>query len=111
MGYYTRYELTVSSNADTDAYEGQDVIETFREECEEAMRALDVGGVSLDDTKWYSHEKDLRKFSLNFPDVVFTLEGEGEESGDIWKKYFQDGLMQKCEAIISFDKFNKLKLK
>lgn len=64
-----------------------------------------------DSCKWYDHEEDLKRVSERFPTVLFTLSGEGEESGDIWRKYFKDGKMQKCEAKITFDEFDEAKLK
>jgi hypothetical protein len=66
---------------------------------------------NLDECKWYEHEQDMRIFSKLFPEVVFTLKGEGEEPGDLWFKYFQNGKMQKAEAIITYDPFDPKKLK
>lgn len=45
--------------------------------------------------KWYEHEEDMAKFSAAHPGVLFTLDGEGEEAGDVWRKYFRDGLVQR----------------
>jgi hypothetical protein len=45
-----------------------------------------------------------------FPTVLFTLKGEGEESGDMWFKYFKNGKMQVAMARIEFDSFNEGKL-
>jgi len=64
-----------------------------------------------DETKWYEHEADMKKISKEYPDVIFELSGEGEESGDVWKKYFVNGKMQVCKAILVFDEFDKSKLK
>jgi hypothetical protein len=66
---------------------------------------------NADDCKWYEHEEDMRRLSNMFPTVFFTLEGEGEESGDIWKEYYLGGKMQKCKARLEFDDFDKAKLK
>ena len=64
-----------------------------------------------DNCKWYEHEKDMRAVSSKYPETLFLLEGEGEESGDIWKKYFLNGKMQTCKSIITFEEFDKSKLK
>ena len=64
-----------------------------------------------DETKWYYHEVHMRKISLQYPDVIFELKGEGEESGDIWVKYFVNGKMQVCNATIVFEPFDEKKLK
>jgi len=61
--------------------------------------------------EWYDHESEMKAFSKRFPDVVFTLHGQGEESGDIWVKYFKNGKMQKVEAQIVFAKFDEGQLK
>jgi hypothetical protein len=60
--------------------------------------------------KWYDYEKDMKAVSKKYPTTIFILEGEGEESGDIWKAYFLDGKMQKCKAKIIFDEFDESKL-
>jgi hypothetical protein len=47
--------------------------------------------------KWYEHEKEMRASSLAHPDHVFQLDGVGEEQGDVWRKYFRAGRMQKWQ--------------
>lgn len=104
MGYYTRYKLSIHSVESLD--------EKFM-----AERALeddeDLGDFyrgNADSCKWYEHEGFMKGFSKNYPRVVFLLEGEGEESGDIWRKYFQNGKMQTERAEIIFGDFDKKKL-
>lgn len=66
---------------------------------------------SLEDScKWYEHEEDMKQLSLKFPDVLFTLRGEGEESGDVWVKYFKEGKMQISKAEIKLEPFDAAKL-
>ena len=44
-----------------------------------------------DSMKWYEHEGDMCKLSAMFPDLYFTLEGDGEEFDDFWRKLFYNG--------------------
>jgi hypothetical protein len=60
--------------------------------------------------KWYDWEKDMRKLSKIFPDILFELHGDGEESDDLWKAYFKNGKMQRCHAITVFEEFDERKL-
>lgn len=55
------------------------------------------------DIKLYDHQDHLKAMSIRFPNVLFILEGEGEEHGDVWKKYFSDGKMQKIKVKIVFE--------
>jgi hypothetical protein len=81
MGYYTQYELE-TDDCDTDKH-------IF------ALR-LETGYSCLfeDECKWYEHEKEMAAYSVNHPAVQFRLSGQGEESGDVWVKWFKAGKMQ-----------------
>ena len=96
MGYYTRYELTV-------------------EDCERHEKEIELiagySGLFDDELKWYEHESNMREHSLNHPNVLFRLDGEGEESGDIWIEYYKNGKMQKTKAKLMFDDFREELLK
>ncbi len=63
-----------------------------------------------DQIKWYEWEREMRAISAKFPEVFFTVEGHGEEDGDIWIAYFLGGKMQKEDAKIVFDPFDERKL-
>jgi hypothetical protein len=104
MGYYTRYELSVKKG-------NTDLISEFVSENENAAYALDDNGDSNESCKWYDHEYELKAFSLKHPETLFELKGEGEESGDIWIKYIQNGKCQYCKAKLVFDDFDEAKLK
>lgn len=102
MGYYTNYTLSA-----TQGYENQEEIEEKLEE---------ISGYSIefgwnDSCKWYDHENDMKALSLLYPETTFLLEGEGEESGDIWQKYFKNGKVQTCRAEIVFPQFDESKMK
>lgn len=76
----------------------------------EYMHGIESDGSSADTCKWYDHVKEMAEFSKKFPDVLFILSGEGEESGDIWRKYFLDGKVQVSKVKIEFDEFDQDKL-
>jgi len=39
------------------------IIQKFREACPDAKTAIDENGCPFDESMWYSHEKDLMRFS------------------------------------------------
>lgn len=69
-----------------------------------------IAGSLEDSCKWYEHEDDMKRLSKEFPEVVFQLNGEGEESGDVWVKYFKNGKMQVDKAEIKLAPFDATKL-
>jgi hypothetical protein len=87
------------------------IIEKLRETYDNAKHALTKKGTPSDSCKWYEHEDELLQFSTKYPNWLFTLNGEGEEGGDLWKKYFLNGKMQLAKAKIVFDEFDHSKLK
>lgn len=105
MGYYTEYSLEVNHKDELK------IIEQLRAENENTKYAFCNFGEANDAIKWYDHEKDLREFSKKHSTAIFTLKGNGEESGDIWVKYFKNGKMQASRAKLVFDKFDKNLLK
>jgi len=62
-------------------------------------------------TKWYRHDEDMLSLSRTFPEVLFTLHGEGEEGGDLWRTYYLNGGLQKEKAVITYAEFDPAKLK
>jgi hypothetical protein len=135
MGYYTRYSLKVERKQ-LHEYEKERInkIKTQAKETEDpdVKRILEEGVYKLeqeayfgpgekiakeigynpcdDSCKWYDHESDMASFSKKYPESLFVLKGEGEESGDIWIKYFLNGKMQRAEAKITFEEFDESKL-
>ena len=103
MGYYTQYSFTVLEG-------GEELIEKFREENENAKYAFDESGSTESECKWYDSQKELLEFSMKHPNALFLLEGNGEENGDQWKLYVQSGHFQVCKAEIVFEEFDKAKL-
>lgn len=103
MGYVTSFKLEVKIG-------NTDLIEVLRGQNDEAAYALEDDGSTCEGAKWYDHEVDMKAFSSEYPEALFLLSGEGEDSDDIWKKYFKNGRVQVCKAKITFDDFDEKKL-
>lgn len=99
MGYNTQYSVKIHP-------ENKLIRATIASD--DAFYALGFSGESY---KWYDHETDMRKLSQEYPEHVFELSGEGEDTGDMWRKYFKNGKMQSCPAQVTYDPFDESKLK
>jgi len=97
MGYYTNHKIIIENDEN----------ETILNEL------IEIVGYDPfdDDCKWYEEPNDMKLISKRYPNVLFTLNGEGEESFDIWVKYYKNGKCQECIAELTFDKFDESKLK
>jgi hypothetical protein len=60
--------------------------------------------------KWYSFDNDMVAFSALHPNYLFELEGWGEEDGDIWRAYFQNGKYYKVDAEVIFPPYDESKM-
>jgi len=102
VGYYTNYNLTIPEGVDEAAV---------------LSRLVEISGYSelkdgcVSSIKWYEWWEDMKRLSLEYPNNVFELIGEGEEAGDLWKAYFKDGKMQVCVARIEYDAYDERRLK
>ena len=107
MGYHTGYHLTVEPPITGDKIEKDLDLLNYGELDDENLEEGDLGRCS---SSWYGHEDEMREFSEMYPDHLFELGGCGENSEDIWIKYFKNGKMQHCPAIITFDEYDEGKL-
>ena len=89
MGYYTDFKVV------TDCKDNNRNQKIF-------ARLIDIAGyefeysygvteVELQSAKWYSSDSDMKLLSSEFADVLFTVYGDGEESGDLWIAYYKNG--------------------
>lgn len=104
MGYCTAYKLGVQGSAPDEL---QRLVADLKARSESAEYALNDDGSTCESCKWYDHENELRKFSKTAPTRVFVLSGWGEDSGDIWRKYFRDGKCQVAKAEIIIPEFSE----
>lgn len=55
-----------------------------------------------EEMKWYEYNEDMVALSKMFPDTLFELYGEGEDSEDIWKLTVKNGKSYWVAAKIVF---------
>ena len=53
----------------------------------------------------------MLEYSANHPEYLFILDGEGEESGDIWRKFYKDGKSYEWKLEYALPDFDPKKLK
>lgn len=107
MGYQTKFSLELQNLQDI---EFATIMADLFAHVQDAMYALENDGSAYDAVSWYDHVQDMQLFSRRWSHVIFALKGKGEENGDLWHKYFQNGKVQICNAIITFDSFDPEKL-
>ena len=107
MGYYTKFELHA-----VDVETGYPI--TTMEEDAIAKRLWQLVGGSdrytpkgiencLDEEmKWYDHEADMTALSKEFPNILFVLDGVGEEFPDAWRKWFYNGAVEASYAEVVY---------
>lgn len=106
MGYCTTFTLTTEPETNF-----------LEEELEEMSGGYywedEMSSYRLYDSKWYDHDKHMIAFSKNekYKNVLFTIEGEGEEAGDLWKAYYKNGKTVHHQAILTFPEFKEEDLK
>lgn len=107
MGYYTTYTLTASDQEALNHIVNKRLED---EEDESFIKFLEkYDNAFSGNCKGYEHESELAEASREFPEVLFTLEGHGEERGDSWIKYFKNG--QVNDSILTFSDFNPEKMR
>jgi hypothetical protein len=105
MGYYTRFKAKVTGP--------QPLLERFKRVAEDSPSTFGTYSIPLYDLidgdisggeqmKWYDWKSDMEEVSSKFPSLLFILDGEGEESGDIWRAYFRDGKSVVQDAVLTY---------
>lgn len=95
MGYYTWYDLQVENAREISGQELARASAALRkavfEEDDNEEGSCPFDWVSYDSMKWYDYEQDMLALSTQFPDMLFCLYGNGEDSDDIWREFFRNG--------------------
>ena len=118
MGYYTRYSITAYDYKSGQKEKIAAIIDEYTtgfigEALTIANDVMSIVGYNptVNSCKWYGHEADMMLVSKKHPTILFRVYGAGEESGDIWDKWFLNGKMQTCKAQIIIPDFDPKLLK
>lgn len=115
MGYRTDFRLDVCKYAkdkleELDLDEQVEVISKLRSENENALHAFNEEGCFENEMSWYDYDKEMAEFSKKYPDYIFVLWGDGQNSDDKWVHYFHNGLSQFERAKIEYGDYDPGKL-
>lgn len=101
MGYYTSFAINISK----DEPSFRDRLELISDEQFEQD-----GTYYYTYAKWYDYAKNMCELSKEFPNLVITVNGSGEEPGDLWQDYWKEGKWHHQVINITFDSFDPYKL-
>jgi hypothetical protein len=116
MGYYTDFHLDIDFRPPLNDIENvpqelcQKVVDAIYRESGDYVR-FDWDGAAHDSYKWYDCKDVMLLVSKQFPALLLTLWGDGEDSEDKWVSYFLDGKVQEEVASIIYPKFSETELR
>lgn len=107
MGYETSYELRMYDSASMAPVD--DVLaESIRDALAWATSdtTADYAITYFHEMKWYDHHQAMLWLSSRYPAVLFELTGYGEDTDDIWRKYYHRNMWCGGKATIVFPKYD-----
>ena len=110
MGYQTNFWLTVY---DKNKIEIDSAIHPEWETdmlYDGTLKVQNLIDRNTDSMKWYDHKSDMLKLSIQYSKYLFILDGNGEESGDIWREFYWNGLFYRWDADIQRPDFDATQL-
>ena len=109
MGYYTDYfiEIIDEKNENVDF---EKIVEDLEQISGEYIESDASRFLDNTNAKWYGWEKDIKTLSLKYPNLLFKINGIGEEYNDIWRAYIKNGKIQFTRAKLIFDNYDSSKL-
>lgn len=92
MGYYTNYEIIAieDPNEEFDDFLWDLADYTDYKELQEGYATS---------IKWYDWKEDSIEISKRYPNILFRIQGDGEESDDLWRFYCKNGKSKYIEMI------------
>ena len=117
MGYYTNYKLELIGE------NGSSLLAATKaaEKMIESLDGIEFLGSDIpvrSGIYWYGKyfdvgagEKEIVSLSKDYPDVLFQVTGDGEDSDDFWREYIQNGKTGWTPGVISYEPFDQVEMK
>jgi hypothetical protein len=106
MGYRTYLSLSVHeldgtpvSEKERTQHENGIAVSTEDDFFKETPQLLWATGVYF---RGLSIDEIMKSYSKRFPNYVFSIHGEGDESGDFWYSHYCQGRMQYCPVQLKY---------
>ena len=93
MGYYTDFTIKIKGEDEDEEKKIQEYLENI------SGYGFDNYSKELNlNAKWYNWEDNMPDLSKTFPHVLFQIDGEGEESGDMWRVFYHKGAKEQIKV-------------
>ena len=100
MGYYATFRFCLEEGS-------KEQYDAMLKDVHELMVIDPLSADYCFEAKWYNHEEDLEKISKKYPDIAFSVEGDGEDFDDHWIQYWHNG--KSYSEKIHFKSYNEIK--
>ncbi len=97
MSYRTVFQLTIQEGGPTTEEVARYLSDHGRPAVMRNLETPDTWELILTsglDIAWHDNQDDMKRVSRHWPKVLFTLTGQGDDSGDTWTQYYQGGKVQ-----------------
>ncbi len=84
MGYYTNYKIELIRG-------NRKEFSSLLNRLAEISQYPELKDGYADSIRWYCWLENSIEVSKEFPNILFMIEGDGEDSDDIWRCYFKNG--------------------
>ena len=91
MGYYTDFSITIKG--EFDKKEMEEKIEEVTDYCFD-----EHGNRYHQNCKWYDNVENMTELSKFYPNNLFTVDGDGEENGDVWRRVYHNGRQEDIQV-------------
>jgi hypothetical protein len=114
MGYYTDFNINIELQNEEEIREDlvKDIIKKLVEITgyeEGSWDSYSPDHIYMNG-KWYESLEDMKKVSLAFPTLLFTVEGKGEGEEDIWTEWTKNGKGYHEDVKIIYPEYDESKM-